>query len=129
MKTPLTPEIQEARDRFKQLMKDANAVSYQPVSLAADWTGRGFKDTWLDTRWTHFLDGWNQARKPRPNDAAITINEAQARRIVEAHSVCWSEGIGPYMDDVLLAIVTKWPEIKSEHPHLDWPPFPIVPQP
>ncbi len=61
----LGPEESTARARaaFVAARKRDNGESYHPVSLAKDWTGRGFKEGHVDRHWQNFLEGWNAAMK------------------------------------------------------------------
>lgn len=58
-------EIEQAREAFKEARKRENATSHHPVSLAKDWTGRGFKCSNVDRHWKDFLEGWMASVKRR----------------------------------------------------------------
>lgn len=75
----LGPEESTARARaaFVAARKRDNGESYHPVSLAKDWTGRGFKEGHVDRHWQNFLEGWNAAMKQNAPVLATADNKTQ----------------------------------------------------
>lgn len=51
----------------------------------------------------------------------MIISKEIAKKIIQMESVCFSEGSGPDISELLLFIGSEYPEIKDAYSYLNWP--------